>query len=398
MGKSPCDGGERSRLRMEVAAGPPVECPSVGFVSTYPPTRCGIATFTASLRAAMAPLVSGVVALVDEPPAARGPPEVVATLVACVPASLEMAADVLNTYDVVIVQHEFGIYGGSEGCEVLDLVERLETPMIAVLHTVLRSPSPQRRTIVQQLVTAAERVVVQSATARTRLLETYAVPAGDVRVIPHGATSNLSTRAPAPDRRPVILTWGLLGPSKGIEFVIDALAELRDLDPRPRYVVHGQTHPRVAERQGEAYRESLVAQALALGVDDLVEFEDRYLDTASVLAWIREADVVVLPYRSRDQVVSGVLVEALSSGKPVIATGFPHAVELLSDGSGILVPHEDSSAIAAALRALLTDPVRAARASAAARRQAQPHDWGRVGQTYRELVCSVARRTVEARP
>ena len=340
--------------------------------------------------------VCGVVALMDELSEARSPPEVVAELIRGVPASLDEAADALNTFDVIIVQHEFGIYGGVDGCDVLDLVERLEAPVIIVLHTVLRSPSPRQRMITEQLTAAAELVVVQSATARARLLKMHALAPRDVRVIQHGATPNLSTRARSPGRRPVILTWGLLGPSKGIEFVIEALAELRDLDPAPRYVVLGQTHPRVAEQQGEAYRNSLIAQARALAVDHLVEFEGRYFGTAAVLAWIREADVVVLPYRSRDQVVSGVLVEALASGKPVIATRFPHAIELLGEGSGILVPHEDASAIAAALRVLLTDPVRAARASAVARRQARPLFWASVGQTYRELVASVAQTTAGA--
>ena len=370
--------------------------PSVGFVSTYPPTRCGIATFTASLRAAMDLPASGVVAVTDDPRGAQSPPEVVAELVNGIPASLDEAADALNTFDLVVVQHEFGIYGGADGCEVLDLVGQLESPAILVLHTVLRSPSPRQRAIVEQLATAADRVVVQSDTARARLLEMHAIAPRDVRVIPHGATPNLSTPARAPGRRPVILTWGLLGPSKGIEFVIEALAELRDLDPAPRYVVLGQTHPRVVEHQGEAYRSSLIAQARTLGVDHLVEFEDRYVDTAAILAWIRNADVVVLPYRSRDQVVSGVLVEALASGKPVLATSFPHAVELLGEGSGIIVPHEDASAIAASLRVLLTDPVRARRASAVARRQAQALFWASVGQTYRELVADVAQTAAGA--
>lgn len=239
---------------------------------------------------------------------------------------------------------------------------------------------------------AAELVVVLSGTARTRLLELYDVTPERVAVVPHGAPPNPTAHVVRnPRRRPMILTWGLLGPGKGIEFAIDALAALRDLDPAPRYVVHGQTHPRVAAREGEAYLDSLRARARSLRVDDLVEFDDDYLDTESVLASIREADVVLLPYRSRDQVVSGVLVEAIASGKPVVATQFPHAVELLSAGSGILVPHDDASSIAAALRALLTDPCRAAAAAAVARRQAEPLLWENVGETYRRLAMSVAR-------
>ena len=371
---------------------------SVGLVGTYPPTRCGIATFTASLREAMAPLRSGVVALVDEAGASPFAPEVVAELVPGSNDSLETAAVALEAFDVVVVQHEFGIYGGKDGSEVIDLVRRLGVPVIVVLHTVLRSPSPRQHAIVEELATAAELVVVQSAAARSRLQELHEIPARRVRVIPHGASFNLSApRAGRGPRRPVVLSWGLLGRGKGIEFGIEALSRLRDLDPAPRYVVHGQTHPHVLAQEGEAYRNSLIAQARALGVDDLVDFDDGYGNTASVLAWIREADVVLLPYRSRDQVVSGVLVEAIASSRPVVATRFPHAVELLSDGSGILVPHEDAPAIAAALRTLLTDPQAAARAAAAAQLQAPPFFWENVGHAYRTLAASITRTQAERR-
>jgi glycosyltransferase involved in cell wall biosynthesis len=365
--------------------------PSVGFVSTYPPTRCGIATFTQALRDALAVPSSVVVALVDEPATCRSS-EVVAELVRGSPASLLASVAALESSEVVVVQHEFGIYGGEDGGDVLDLVARLRAPIIIILHTVLRSPSPRQRAIIEELSSSADRLVVLSATARTRLLELYDVRSERVAVVPHGAPPNPSPSVVFnPSRRPIILTWGLLGPGKGIEFAIDALAELRDLDPAPRYVVHGQTHPRVAAREGESYRDSLRARARSLGVADLVEFDDGYVDTESVLESIREADVVLLPYESRDQVVSGVLVEAIASGKPVVATQFPHAVELLSAGSGILVPHDDASSIARALRAFLTDPHRAYLAASVALRQAEPLMWENVGRRYRQLMASVAR-------
>ena len=189
----------------------------------------------------------------------------------------------------------------------------------------------------------------------------------------------------------MILSWGLLGPGKGIEHAIEALAELRDLEPSPRYVVLGQTHPNIVRRSGEAYRESLQALAAERGVEDLIEFDDAYRDTADVLAEIRNSDVVLLPYLSRDQVVSGVLVEAIASGKPVVATAFPHAVELLAAGSGIVVPHEDPGAIASALRTLLTDRVAAAVAGAVARRQAASLTWETVAGQYAELASGVRR-------
>ena len=343
-------GGLRTRAHGAVPVrGPgydPGSTVTVGFVGTYPPTRCGIATFTESLRQAMAlPACErpGVVSCVHEPGVLAHPPAVVAELVRGSAASLDSAVAALDGFDVVVVQHEFGIFGGEQGSDVVDLVAPLRVPVIVVLHTVLERPSPVRREIVERLAELAEFVVVQSDTARARLLCAHTVEPGRVRVIPHGARANLSPATPARQSglRPLILTWGLIGPGKGIEFVIDALARLRDLDPPPRYLVLGQTHPRVLAREGEDYRDALIARARSLGVDDLVEFDDSYRPTEAVLARIRAADIVVLPYQSRDQVVSGVLVEAIASGTPVVATRFPHAIELLEEGSGILVPHED---------------------------------------------------------
>ncbi len=364
---------------------------SVGFVGTYPPTKCGIATFNASLRSAMDPSRSGVVALVGTPNVTDFGPEVIAEIVPGSPEMLERAGAGLDHFDIVVFQHEFGIYGGPDGCEILELVRRVSAPAIVVLHTVLLSPTPRQQEIIERLGETAELLIVQSKAAESALLHTYRVDPSRVCVIPHGAPFNVELSPPRNPfrRRPVVLTWGLLGRGKGIEDGIEAIASLRDLTPLPRYLVHGQTHPRVAEREGEAYRDALVDLTKRLGVSDLVEFDDRYTDTAAVLALIRESDVVLLPYRSRDQVVSGVLVEAIASGKPVVATNFPHAVEFLSEGSGIIVPHENPAAIARALRRLLTDPTLAAQASSVARRQAKTLLWENVGRGYRDLASSV---------
>jgi glycosyltransferase involved in cell wall biosynthesis len=373
-----------------------VRAPRVGLVGTYPPTRCGIATFTASLANAMTTsmpeCVTGVVACADGQAPRGDSTDVVAELVSGSPRSRAEAVAALDEFDVAIVQHEFGIYGGPDGYEVVDLLRELSTPAVVVLHTVLRQPSRGQREIVEELGRLADRLVVQSAAARARLLELYAIDAEKVRMIPHGARLNL---APPSARRdgaaPVVLTWGLLSPGKGIEWGIDAIARLADLEPAPRYVVAGQTHPKVLELRGEEYRELLRARASALDVADLVEFDDSYRDTRSLLTRIREADVVLLPYDSREQVVSGVLVEALASGKPIVATRFPHAEELLAGDAGLLVPHEDESAIADALRRLLTDEVLAARAAAAARREGQTLSWESVGERYLELAAELVR-------
>jgi glycosyltransferase involved in cell wall biosynthesis len=366
---------------------------SIGFVSTFPPTRCGLATFTASLARILARTNRiGVVACVDEPAESRIPRElVVAEWVRGSDRSLNAAVAALDGFDTVIVQHEFGLFGGTDGEDILELVDRLEAPIIVVLHTVLAEPSTNQRRIIEALAARAEHVVVQSEVARDWLLAAHALDPSRVAVIQHGASANLEPQTVQhdPARRPIVLTWGLLGPGKGIEFAIEALAELRDLEPAPRYVVLGQTHPNIVRHSGEAYRESLQRLAVERRVEHVVEFDARYRDTAGILAQVREADVILLPYLSRDQVVSGVLVEAIASAKPVVSTAFPHAVELLGRGSGIVVPHENPGAIASALRTLLTDRVAAARAAAVARSQARSLTWEHVGGLYAELARGV---------
>jgi glycosyltransferase involved in cell wall biosynthesis len=366
--------------------------PRIGFVSTFPPTRCGLATFTASLgRALERTSRIGVVACVDEPGETAGAPEVVAEWVRGSRRSLAEAVDALDRFDAVILQHEFGLFSGPDGEDVLELVEQMSAPLIVVLHTVLQEPSLNQRRIVERLAARADYVVVQSKVAREWLLDGHTLAAERVTVIQHGAPANFGSRAPV-NERPVVLTWGLIGPGKGIEYAIEALAELRDLDPPPRYVVMGQTHPNIVRHSGEAYRESLQALAAERGVDHLVEFDGRYRGTREILAEIRKADIVLLPYLSRSQVVSGVLVEAVASAKPVVATAFPHAAELLGEGSGIVVPHEDSRALAGALRTFLTDPDAAELAAAVARVQAASLTWEHVGLRYAELTSRVRRR------
>ena len=369
-----------------------------GFLSTYSPTECGLATFTAALvaelrRAAPTGQV-GVVRVVDRPQQ-RTSADVVHHLVTSSPGGEAEAAAILDGFDAVVVQHEYGICGGPDGDQVLDVLERLTVPVIVVLHTVLVDPTPHQREVLERVLATADAVVTMTPTARRRLLQGYPADPARVALIPHGAADNRvspdgATTAPT---RPTILTWGLLGPGKGIEWVADALAGLRDLEPEPRYLVVGQTHPKVVEREGESYRLGLIRRAGRLGVGHLVEFDDQYHSIPALSRLVAQADVVILPYDSREQVTSGVLVEALAAGKPVIATGFPHAVEMLGGGTGLLVPHSDSKAMAAALRRVLTEPGLAARLGAEAGALAPQFLWPAVADRYRAL----AGELVEAR-
>lgn len=363
---------------------------SIGFVSTYSPTVCGIASFTASLLGGVAAARGsrfglGVVDLTVGSRRSIAPDVVFAHPVGDA-SSLETAIRVLNSYDTVSIQHEFGIFGGPDGVEVVDLIQGLTVPTAVTLHTVLDRPSENQRWIIEQLAAGTERLVVMSETARDRLVIRYGVDPDSIEVIPHGTDTLFSGPSLATGARPLVLTWGLIGPGKGFESVIEAFADLVDIAPVPRYLIAGATHPHVVESAGESYRHGLISLARRLGLEGMIEFDDRYLDRDSLARLVRSADIVVLPYASVEQVTSGVLVEAIAASKPVIATRFPHAVELLSDGAGITVPHGDTPALAAALRRLLTDRPLTNRMGSEARRLADGWHWPAIGGRFGSMM------------
>jgi glycosyltransferase involved in cell wall biosynthesis len=360
---------------------------SFGFLSSYPPTQCGLATFTAALQSAVVAMghETGVVRVLERADSCSGA-TVVQHMVHDQPEAVVRAAVALNTFDVVVVQHEYGIYDGPDGDSVVEVLERLTVPSIVVLHTVLVEPSPYQRHVLEAVGRCASALVTMTATARQRLIDHYDVDESKIVVIPHGASDGHRGHTRSPHSHPALmLTWGLLGPGKGIERVIDALPSLSDLVPRPHYLVVGETHPRVLEREGEAYRKWLTARARHLGVADMMTFRAGYLDVASLGSLAATADVVILPYDSREQVTSGVLIEAVTAGRPVIATAFAHAVELLGTGAGLVVDHDDPDAMGAAIRQVLCEPAQAASMAKRATLLAPDLLWSAVAARYRTL-------------
>src|SRR6266481_2407836 len=277
-----------------------------GFVSTFPPTQCGLATFTAALRGALLHSTTDegwVVRLVDAP-APRPGDEVVAQLVANDSASLDWAAAQLNLCDVAIMQHEYGVYGGADGSEILHLLDQVRVPCVVVLHTVLTDPTPHQRQVLESVIAKADAVVTMTMTARERLAAGYAADMTKVCIITHGAPAPQRTVAEPTFRTGqfTVLTWGLLGPGKGIEWGIGAMALLRDLQPMPRYKIAGQTHPKVLLREGEAYRDRLREQVRRAEMGSWITFDGQYRNTRALATLVRSADMVLLPYDSTDQV------------------------------------------------------------------------------------------------
>jgi glycosyltransferase involved in cell wall biosynthesis len=382
-----------------------------GFVSTFPPTQCGLATFTASLRNA---LLDGtpresvadegwVVRLMEEPESRSvdgddGRDGSVTQLVMKDPASLRRAAQRLNQCTAVILQHEYGVYGGPDGDEVLALLDQIDVPCVVVLHTVLVEPTTNQRRILQAVAAKADAVVTMTKTAFDRLASGYTVDMNRVEIIAHGAPDlrPTGTAFEPGSGRQTILSWGLLGPGKGIEWAIDAMSLLGDLDPAPTYVIAGQTHPKVLLHEGESYREGLLAQVHRLGLGDRVVFDDRYRSAEQLAALIDEADIVLLPYDSTDQVTSGVLIEAVAAAKPVVATRFPHARELLDAGAGLTVAHRDPVAIARALRSVMTEGNLAATMASVAAAAAPGLLWPAIADQYRTLVSRLITASIAA--
>ena len=372
----------------------------VAFVGTFPPTQCGLATFTESMVRSISRVGCAVEPVVIRLIQPNEPIGVAARAavdwIGGDAASFQRVRDTVEDVDLVVVQHEYGIYGGPDGDEVLELLRTTTTPSIAVLHTVLADPTPHQRAVLEEVIELADVTVTQTEAARLRL-GTYAINDPErVIVIPHGAWTEPGTGEQRHQDQPLVLSWGLVGPGKGLEHGVAAMARLGDLTPTPRYLIAGETHPKVRAAQGERYREMLQRSAIELGIAERVVFDGTYRAVSSLAALIGRADIVLLPYDSPDQVTSGVLVEALAAGKPVVATRFPHAVEALASGAGLLVRHGDAQAMADALRRILTRPDLADAMRREAVRVGAGLRWPVVADRYLEVINDLLARRMAA--
>ncbi|MEO5707770.1 MAG: glycosyltransferase family 4 protein [Alteraurantiacibacter sp.] len=342
--------------------------PRVAMIGTYLPRRCGIATFTAdtarSLSAGPRHLSVDIYALTHAADRTEYP-DAAATIDGSTVAGVRCAAEVINRSGVeaVWIQHEFGIFGGQDGERVIDLAQALAAPLIVTFHTVLKQPSPNQRRIVEYLLQRASRVMVMSRSGREVLISTYGARPAIVRVIPHGApdrpfVSNDRATDDRGERRPVLMTFGLLGPGKGLETAIAALPAIRADYPGLLYRIVGITHPDLVAREGEAYREKLMALAEQLGVAGNVEWVNGFLETEELLDQLAGCDIYLTPYLNLQQSTSGTLSYAVALGRAIVSTPYEHAREVLGDGAGVLIDPGDSDAIATAVRDLLDDPVR----------------------------------------
>jgi len=341
---------------------------AVGIVATYPPSECGIATFTKDVVTAIAkytPFSSHIVVAVKREQEIEPYERIVRFQIPRDDrASYAAAAKFLNDSDtdIVSVQHEFGIFGGEDGAYVLDLIERLERPVAVTLHTVVSEPTPGQLRVMTGLAELADMLVVMVRTGRRILIDNYGIDAHKITIIQHGVPNVHRVSPMAVKRalgmadRHILSTFGLVNRGKGIEYAIEALPAIIKKHPEVIYLVLGETHPGVRSFEGESYRNALLETVNRLGLQNYVRFNNRFLALPELVRYLCATDVYITPYLNRDQIVSGTLAYALGCGKAIVSTPYLYAEEVLADGRGLVVDFRSPEALANAVNELLDNP------------------------------------------
>jgi glycosyltransferase involved in cell wall biosynthesis len=371
------------------------------FISTYPPEKCGLATFTKDSADAVdlvAPEpVCSIVAIQKTGELYYGDPRVVDVIDNRRQRAYKRAAEMANDgpCDLVSLQHEFGLFPGPWGVDVLDFVRDCQKPVVTTFHTMMAQPEWLPEHLIQMIAARSEAVVVMTHSAASLLGDVYGVTGPKVHVIPHGVPDiAIDDEGSAKARldlagKQVICSFGLINRGKGLEHMIQAMPQIVTICPDAVYIVVGATHPQVKLHEGEAYRESLIAMAETFGVGGHVKFVNSFLSLAALAQYLQACDVFVTPYPGKDQIASGTLAYALSAGCATISTPYLYAQEVLAEGRGQLVPFADSEALANATIRFLTDAPFRAETRGKAYEYAKPMAWPSVGRQYAKLFGQV---------
>lgn len=379
------------------------------FLSTYPPEKCGLATFTKdsadAVDLAAGTPVCSIAAIQKTGTFLYDNLRVTHVIKNNQPAAYRRAAEFVNDgpYDVVSVQHEFGLYPGEWGNEILEFARSCRRPIVVTLHTLLTRPPAIARHIVRQLAERSSGVVVMTDIAATLLRQVYGVDNRDIHVIPHGvpavplecANAIHKIRLRLAGHR-IICTFGLINRGKGLEYMIEALPRIIAEYPDAVYLIIGATHPQVKLAEGETYRESLMSLARSRGVEAHVLFVNKYLSLSELMEHLQACDVYVTPYPGADQIASGTLAYAMAAGRAVVSTPYLYAAEVLAGGRGQLAPFCESAPLADAVLRLLSDTAFRVEMQGKAYRYAEQMFWPRVGRQYWELFEEVAAVVVPA--
>ncbi|MGH7706987.1 MAG: glycosyltransferase family 4 protein [Vulcanimicrobiaceae bacterium] len=379
------------------------------FLGSFPPRECGIATFTKDVVDSynLAFGATADVIAIDEPGGETRdyPREVVARLSRNDRASYRRVAQFINAHPspLLNVQHEYGLFGGVDGEWFLDLLDAIDKPVVVSLHTVLPEPTSDHRLIARTICDRATAIVVLSQTGKDILVATYGVDEAKIRVIHHGvpdvpfAGTEIAKIAAGLGDRPIVSTFGLISRGKGLEYAIEAMHTVVKRHPTARYVILGGTHPEVRRREGESYRESLVAKVDELGLRSNVVLVDHYLPFDELISYLSATDIYLTPYLNPAQIVSGTLAYAVGCGKAIVSTPYLYARELLAHERGLLAGFRDAAGLARAIGALLDDPSRRRAIERRAYRFGRQMTWPRVADAYGRLFTELTPRLFESR-
>lgn len=380
------------------------KCRKVAIIGNHVPRQCGLAYFSADLARALT--LSGVethVAAMNDRAEGYSYPEIVRFVIEDDDLeSYRSTAKSLNSngYELVCLQHEFGIFGGPAGSHILALLRDLKMPLVTTLHTVLERPSADQRETLDEIIQLSERIVVMGQKGKAILQERHGTDPLKIEVIAHGIpiptneNPNHAKHSLGLEVRDVLLTFGLISESKGLETMIEAMVPVSQAHPNVLYLIAGKTHPNVLQEHGEQYRERLQNRVNELGIHRFVRFIDRHMDMSELGRYLAAADIYVTPYRNREQITSGTLAYAYGWGNAVVSTPYWHAEELLSNDRGVLVPFDDPASMANAVIELLDNQERLSAIRSNARKEGQRMAWPFIGQLYSDLFSHVRTESV----
>ncbi|WP_245693090.1 glycosyltransferase family 4 protein [Sporomusa acidovorans] len=373
----------------------------IAFLSTYPPRECGLATFTEDLVNELDKISSlqvSIIAVAKDEKYVDS--RVKYTLDQEDRSSYAKAAQWANQHvELLVIEHEYGIFGGDCGDYILDLAQELKIPFIVTTHTVLLAPSSKQKNVLQELGRLSSKVVTMAKSSMPILTETYGIRTEKLVFIPHGVPNikvnsreQLKLSYPDLQNKQVISSFGLISPAKGLEYGIRALAKVVPDFKNVIYLILGKTHPNVKKLMGESYRQSLIKLAAQLGVSKHVRFVDKYLTKEEVITYLQLSDIYLTPYLSAEQAVSGTLAYAMGYGRVIISTPYRYAQEMLGEGRGLLAQCKDADSLAACIRTVLNDPVRKKKMEQRTMAVGRTMMWENVANQYMELCLPAINR------
>ncbi len=372
---------------------------NIAYLSTYPPRECGLATFTENLIFHMSKLhatrQSKVIAVSNK--SLRYDDHVIMELAQNNRPSYQRMASRLYNSDIelLVIEHEFGIYGGEWGEYILDLVDNLQIPFVTTLHTVLQEPNEMQRHIIHVLGKKGKKVITMAKNSVDTLVHTYGIDPSKIAVINHGVPYiPMKSRERLKEEfglenRTIVSTFGLLGPGKGLEYGVEAIAKVAKSHKEVLYFILGQTHPAIKNESGEEYRNTLRTLVEKLGVEDNVRFINKYLTEEEIIRYLKLSDIYLTPYLNKDQAVSGTLAYAAGYGRVIVSTPYSYAKEMLSDGRGLLAEFRDSASIADCIEYVLDHPEEKRQMEQKMLELGKTMTWEYVAQQYKALFSDV---------